>query len=114
MSIVFHPLLMVIYGVVLVFAGTYPVVYPFQTEFLILSWVFLMTAIGGIMGIALVNASNSWRCFIGFLIADCVETSRPIRQRHTSAQVYGGFGLGFTDIYISSLLSYFYFSFKNT
>ena len=66
--------------------------------------------IGGIMGIAQIYALNPWRGFIiGFLIAGCLGTSRLILQRHTPAQVYAGFGLGFTGIYISSLLSYFYF-----
>ena len=184
LSIAFHPLLMVTYGVALAFASTYLAVYPLQMKLLILSGVFLMTAvvpaififllvkygnapyllyvasivacaffllrmllpfwlvvilfgtaavmliamginfrwkisahmigigglIGGIMGIAQIYALNPWRGFIiGFLIAGCLGTSRLILQRHTPAQVYAGFGLGFTGIYISSLLSYFYF-----
>lgn len=197
LSIAFHPLLMVTYGVALAFASTYLAVYPPQMKLLILSGVFLMTAvvpaififllvkygnagdyaltnrrvrtlpyllyvasivacaffllrmllpfwlvvilfgtaavmliamginfrwkisahmigigglIGGIMGIAQIYALNPWRGFIiGFLIAGCLGTSRLILQRHTPAQVYAGFGLGFTGIYISSLLSYFYF-----
>ena len=197
LSIAFHPLLMVTYGVALAFASTYLAVYPLQMKLLILSGVFLMTAvvpaififllvkygnagdyaltnrrvrtlpyllyvasivacaffllrmllpfwlvvilfgtaavmliamginfrwkisahmigigglIGGIMGIAQMYALNPGRGFIiGFLIAGFLGTSRLILQRHTPAQVYAGFGLGFTGIYISSLLSYFYF-----
>ena len=45
LSIAFHPLLMVTYGVALAFASTYLAVYPLQMKLLILSGVFLMTAV---------------------------------------------------------------------
>lgn len=45
LSVVFHPLLMVTYGVALAFASTYLAVYPLQMKLLILSGVFLMTAV---------------------------------------------------------------------
>lgn len=197
LSVVFHPLLMVTYGVALAFASTYLAVYPLQMKLLILSGVFLMTAVvpgifiallvkygnggdlaltnrrvrtlpyllfvasivacaffllrmlmpfwlvailfgtaavmlmamginfvwkisahmigiggllGGVMGVAQLYALNPWISFIiGFLVAGCLGTSRLILKRHTPAQVYAGFGLGFIGIYISSLLSYFYF-----
>ncbi len=66
--------------------------------------------LGGIMGISRIYLLNPYVVFIVLvLIAGLLGTSRLILKKHTPAQVYAGFGLGFISIYISSLLSYFYF-----
>ena len=66
--------------------------------------------LGGIMGISRVYLLNPyWAFIIVLLIAGLLGGARIQLKKHPPAQVYAGFGLGFISIYISSLLSYFYF-----
>lgn len=66
--------------------------------------------LGGLMGISHVYFMNPyWGFILGFAAAGLLGSSRLILRRHTPAQVYVGFGLGFTTIYVFALLSHFYF-----
>ena len=72
-----------------------------------------MIGIGGLMGAIMgyfkMYQLNPWILFIIlFLLAGILGTSRLILERHTPAQVYTGFVLGFTGIYLSTILSYFF------
>ena len=184
LSIIFHPLLMITYGVLLALTYTALAIYPMQLKLWVLAGVFMMTAfvpaififlmikinrkgdyeltertdrtmpylvyvasvvavlslvfgtavamliamcinffwkisahmigigglLGGIMGISRVYLLNPyWAFIIVLLIAGFLGSARIQLKKHTPAQVYAGFGLGFISIYISSLLSYFYF-----
>lgn len=197
LSTMFHPLLMVTYGIVMALSFSYLAIYPMKIKLILLSGVFLMTAVipacfiylmikggngadwelsdrrnrtmpyliyvgsviatlfflfkmmlpfwvlaqllgtavamllalcinffwkisahmigiggllGGLMGISRIYMQNPYWGFIALiLIAGCLGTSRLYLRKHTPFQVYCGFGLGFIVIYISSLLSYFYF-----
>ncbi len=197
LSIIFHPLLMITYGVLLALTYTTLAIYPMQLKLWVLAGVFMMTAfvpalfiflmikigkngdyeltnrtdrtmpyliyiasviacvlylskmlmpvwvlslvfgtavamliamcinffwkisahmigigglLGGIMGISRVYLLNPyWAFIIVLLIAGLLGGARIQLKKHTPAQVYAGFGLGFISIYISSLLSYFYF-----
>lgn len=74
-----------------------------------------MMGIGGLIGCALsiayfIKGINPYCLFIVlFLLAGCLGTARLILNRHTSAQVYAGFGVGL-------IVSYFciYYSIKIT
>ena len=197
LSIVFHPLLAVTYGLAMALSFSYLAIYPMKIKLLLLSGAFLMTAVvpaasiylmakekkgvdwelsdrrsrtmpyliyvgsvmvflfflfkmmlpfwvlaqlfgaavatllalcvnffwkisahmvgiggllGGLMGISRIYAQNPYWGFIALiLIAGSIGTSRLYLRKHTPFQIYCGFGLGFIVIYISSLLSYFYF-----
>lgn len=197
LSVIFHPLLMITYGVLIALTYTSLAIYPMQLKLWVLSGTFLMTAfvpalfiflmiklgkqgdydltkradrtmpyliyiastvacalflskllmpfwvlalvfgtavamliamcinffwkisahmmgiggmLGGMMGISRIYYLNPyWAFIIVIAIAGLLGTSRLILKRHTPAQVYAGFGLGFISIYIFSLLSYFYF-----
>lgn len=197
LSTLFHPLLMVTYGIVMALSFSYLVIFPMKLKLIILSGVFLMTAVipalfiylmvkekdgadwelsnrkyrtmpyliyvgsvmaalfflfkmmlpfwvlaqlfgaavvmlialcinffwkisahmigiggllGGLMGISRIYAQNPYWGFIALtMAAGCIGTSRLYWGKHTPSQIYSGFGLGFIVIYISSLLSYFYF-----
>jgi len=65
--------------------------------------------LGGIMGLARIHGINPYWAFIFvLLIAGAVGTSRIILNKHTTGQVFAGFGLGFVCTFVASLLSYIY------
>lgn len=197
LSVLFHPLLMVTYGITMALSFTYLGIYPIQMKITLLTGVFMMTAVvpalfiglmikgnkkikwslddrrdrtmpylvyassvlvtcfflfkmmlpfwilallfgtaftmllamcinffwkvsahmvgiggllGGLMGVSRIYLLNPYWGFIGILlVAGALGTSRLYLRRHTPFQIYFGFGLGFIVIYISSLISYFYF-----
>ena len=66
--------------------------------------------LGGMMGVARMYFMNPYIGFmIVLLVGGLVGSARLILQKHTCGQLLAGYGLGFISIYISSLLSYFYF-----
>ena len=66
--------------------------------------------IGGIFGAAQIQMINPYvGIVIAFVVAGLVGTSRLILKRHTPMQVYAGFMLGFTCVFLSSLLSFILF-----
>ena len=195
-SVVFHPLLMLTYGMILALFGSYLAIYPLKMKLLLVSGVFAMTALlpgvfiylmvrygkeidfamknrkvrtlpyllyissiiicaifllrmmlpfwlivvffaasalmvitmcinffwkisahmigiggllGAIMGYFKMYQLNPWILFVVlFLLAGMLGTSRLILGRHSPAQVYAGFLLGFIGIYLSTILSYFF------
>ncbi len=195
-SVIFHPLLMLTYGMILALCGSYLAVYPLKIKFLLVSGVFSMTTLlpgtfiylmvrygkgidfalnnrkvrtlpyllyissivvcaffllrmmlpfwlvvvffaaaalmvvtmcinffwkisahmigiggllGAIMGYFKMYQLNPWMLFIVlFLLAGMLGTSRLILERHSPAQIYAGFLLGFIGIYLSTILSYFF------
>lgn len=197
LSILFHPLLMVTYGIAMAFLISYMAIYPTQMKLYLLLSIFLTTAVfpgaiiflmarhkkgvdwelsdrrtrtlpfliyivvvlvtdfflfkmmmpfwlvaqlfgvaiamllalcinffwkisahmiglggllGGIMGVSRIYLLNPYGVFIALLlIGGIVGTCRLYLKKHTVFQVFDGFLLGFIVIYISSLLSYFYF-----
>ncbi len=63
--------------------------------------------VGGVLGISyFVEGTNPFQMFIAlFIISGLVGTSRLILQRHTPAQVYAGFALGFAVTFCSIWLT---------
>ena len=62
------------------------------------------------MGVSRMYLMNPYIGFmIVLLIGGLVGSARLILKKHTCGQLLAGYGLGFISIYISSLLSYFYF-----
>ena len=66
--------------------------------------------VGGILGAAHIQMINPYEgIMIAFVVSGLVGTSRLILKRHTPMQVYAGFMLGFTCVFLSSLLSFILF-----
>jgi hypothetical protein len=81
-----------------------------------------MMGIGGLIGGVLsvcyfVKGTNPYVLFIVlFILAGCLGTARLILKRHTPAQVYAGFLLGFTItalcVWVGANFAYLYLKFK--
>ena len=134
----FHPLLMVTYGVILALSFTYLAIYPPTMKMFLVGGAFLSLLmgacvallfslcinffwkisahtlgigglLGGIMGVARIHLINPyWGFIIILLAAGLVGTSRIFLKRHTPMQVYAGFCLGFICTFVASFLSYIY------